>query len=181
MEYPTLHRPYIVFPSNLTYKFEISSLNVSFHADIWDNYKYSMTYSLDGQKKTALPLTQHYFGMFNQAESYIDGSATLPALSNGSHNLRVFLTLTQETWDKTGSHIHTYLDVQTVYFKTEVTVLPTPSPTPAPSLTHLPTINTGAEPPTPDSFLTLPIVIASIVLIAVILVAGLLVYHKKHK
>ena len=76
---PYATRPYIVFPSNLTYSTEVSSLNVSFHADIWDNFNYSMTYSLDGQEKTSLPLTQHYFGMFNQAESYIDGSAALPA------------------------------------------------------------------------------------------------------
>src|SRR5665647_327395 len=104
---PYATRPYIVFPSNLTYSSEISSLNVSFHADIWDNFNYSMTYSFDGQEKTALPLTQHYFGMFNQDESYIDGSVTLPPLSNGPHNVRVFLALTQETRDKTGSHIHT--------------------------------------------------------------------------
>jgi hypothetical protein len=140
-----------------------------------------MTYSLDGQEKTALPLTQHYFGMFNQAESYIDSSVTLPALSNGSHNVRVFLTLTQETLDKTGSHFHTYLDVQTVYFKTEVTVLPIPSLTPASSPSQLPTINTGAEPPKTEPFPTLPVAVASIVLVAVIAAVGLLVYHKKHK
>ena len=126
---PYATRPYIVFPSNLTYKSEVSSLNVSFHAEIWGNYNYSMTYSLDGQEKTALPLTQHYFGMFNQAESYIDGSVTLPTLSNGVHNVRVFLTLTKETWDKMGSRIHTYLDAQTVYFTTQTEVLQNPSPT----------------------------------------------------
>jgi hypothetical protein len=177
---PYATRPYIVFPSNLTYSSEVSSLNVSFHADIWDNFNYSMTYCLDGQEKASLPLTQHYFGMFNQAESYIDGSATLPALFNGSHNLRVFLTLTQETWDKTGSHFHTYLDVQTVYFTTEVTVLPTPSSTPAPNATQLPTINTGAEQPKtepiPAEFLT----IVSVAF-ALVVAVGLLVYHKKRK
>ena len=54
-------------------------------------------------------------------------------------------------------------------------------PSATPSTTIHPTINTGAEPPTIDSFLTLPVVIASIVLVAMIVVAGLLVYHKKHK
>jgi len=178
---PYAIRPYIVFPSNLTYKSEVSSLNVSFHADIWDNYNYSMAYSLDGQEKTTLPVTQHYFGMFNQAESYIDGSATLPALSNGSHNVRVFLTLTQETWDKTGSHFHTYLDVQTVYFETEVTVLPTPSPTTAPSITQLPTINTGAEPQKTEPFPTVLLAVVSVVTVSLVVAVGLQLYHKKHK
>jgi hypothetical protein len=175
---PYATRPYIVYPSNLTYKSEVSSLNVSFHADIWDNFNYSMTYSLDGQEKTALSLTQHYFGMFNQAEGYIDGSATLPLLSNGSHNVRVFLTLTQETWDKTGSHIHTYLDVQTIYFTTEVTVLPTPIPIPTTSPTQLPTINTGAEPPKTEPIPIVPVTAVSTVAVA-LAVAGLLVYHKR--
>jgi hypothetical protein len=140
-----------------------------------------MTYSLDGKEKTALPLTQHYFGMFNQAESYIDGSATLPTLFNGPHNVRIFLTLTQETWDKTGSHFHTYLDVQIVYFTTEVTVLPTPSPTPATSPTQLPTINTGAEPPNTEPFPTVLLSVISVMAVALLVAAGLFVYNKTHK
>jgi len=87
---PYATRPYIVFPSNLTYTSGVLPLNVSFHADIYGNFNYSMTYSLDGQEKTDLPLTQHYFGMFNQAKSYIDGSVILPTLSNGSHSVEVF-------------------------------------------------------------------------------------------
>jgi hypothetical protein len=177
---PYATRPYIVFPSNTTYKSQISSLNVSFHAQIWDNYNYSMTYSLDEQEKTALHLTQHYFGMFNQDESYIDGSVTLPELSNGSHNAKVFLTLTQETWHKTGSQIHTYLDVQTVYFTTKVTVLPTPSHTPTPSPTQLPTINTGSELSQAKPFPVVTVA-AVLVIVALVAVAGLLVYLKSKR
>ena len=83
-----------------------------------------MTYSLDGEEKTELPLISHYAGMFTQSKSFIDGSIILPTLSNGAHSVRVFLTCTQETWDKLGSHIHTYLDTQTVYFTIEGAVLP---------------------------------------------------------
>jgi hypothetical protein len=126
-----------------------------------------MTYSIDGQEKTILPLTQLYFGMFNQDESYIDGSVTLPELSNGSHNIRVFLTLTQETWHKTGSQIHTYLDVQTVYFTIKITVLPTPNLTPTHSTAQLPMNNTGAEPDQTKPFPVVPVTVVFLVASAV--------------
>jgi hypothetical protein len=49
-----------------------------------------------------------------------------------------------------------------------------------PSPTQLPTINTGAEPPKTEPFPTILIAVVSIVAVALV-VAGLLVYHKKHK
>ncbi len=53
-------------------------------------------------------------------------------------------------------------------------------PTPTPNTTQLPTINTGAEPPNPEPFPTT--IVAAVTLVVVLaVVAGLLVYHKKHK
>ena len=118
---PFTTRPYIVYPTNNTYSSAVQTLNVSFHAQIWGNFNYSMTYSLDGQEKTPLLLTQHYFGMFNQDENYIDGSVNLPTLFGGSHIITVYLTCTQETLVKTGSLFHTYLDADHVFFGTTVT------------------------------------------------------------
>lgn len=116
--------PYIVFPSNLTYTSRFLTLNVSFHADIYGNVNYSMTYSLDGQEKEALSLVEHYFGWLQPEKSYIDGSKTLLELSEGSHSILVYLECNHETWDGTGSHVHTYFDSQTVYF----TIMDTTSP-----------------------------------------------------
>jgi len=118
------NKPYIVFPSSITYNSRFLTLNVSFHARIYGNVNYSMTYSLDGQEKEALPLVEHYFGMFQQEKSYIDGSVTLPELSEGSHSISVYLECNHETWGAAGSHIHTYFDSQTVYF----TIMDTTSP-----------------------------------------------------
>ena len=53
-------------------------------------------------------------------------------------------------------------------------------PTPTPNTTQLPTINTGAEPPKTEPISTAIIAVVSVVAVALV-VAGLLIYHKKHK
>jgi hypothetical protein len=57
--------------------------------------------------------------------------------------------------------------------------IPSIVPTQTPNTTQLPTINTGAEPPKTEPFPT-AVVVAVSVAVALAVVAGLLVYHKKH-
>jgi hypothetical protein len=109
---------------------------------------------------------------------YLDGNkttlsaqnTTLAGLTTGTH------TLTVTALDLVGNPGYTN-------YVTFNVIQPTPTlqPLPTPAMSEHPTTNTGAKPPTTDSFLTLPVVIASIVSTVVILAAGLLVYHKKHK
>jgi hypothetical protein len=116
--------PYIMFPSNITYTSSFLSLNVSFHAAIFGNVNHSMIYSLDGNNNETVPLVKHYFGWQQLDKSYIDGSVTLPELSEGPHSILVYLECNHETWDGAGSHIHTYFDSQAIYF----TIMDTTSP-----------------------------------------------------
>jgi hypothetical protein len=53
------------------------------------------------------------------------------------------------------------------------------TPTPIPTMTQLPTINTGAYQPQAEPFLT-TLAIATVIVVAAV-GAGLLVYFKKHK
>lgn len=108
--------PYITFPSNTSYDSGLQTLYVNFHALLWGNLNYSMSYSLDRESNETVPLVRHYFGMFELYRGYLDGSVDLPALSNGSHCIAVYLECTYETWDGAGSHINTYFDSQTVHF-----------------------------------------------------------------
>ena len=184
---PFAIRPYIVFPSNLTYTSGVLTLNVSFHAEIWDNFNYSMTYSLDGQEKVPLHVEQHYAGIFNQDESYVDGSATLPTYSEGSHSIKVYLTCVDVIIGKAGKYTHTYLDQQTVYFSTTGAVpTPTPSPTPSPASSTQPQTEEPAQSTRPLSqgapyVSDLALVLTSVVVIAVILTVILVFSRSKRK
>jgi len=101
------YKPYIVFPSNYnTYHSKSLTLNVSFHAMIFADTNYSMTYSLDGKENESLPLVEYYFGSWiidkkNWERNHIDGSVILPELSEGAHRITVYLE---------------NIDSQTVYF-----------------------------------------------------------------
>jgi hypothetical protein len=109
---------------------------------------------------------------------YLDGNKTfLPAqnttlagIATGTH------TLTVNAFDLVGNPGYSYYVTFNVIQPT-----PTQQPTPTNATLEHPTTKTGAETPTTESFLTLPIVIASIASIVVILFAGLLLYYKKHK
>ena len=111
--------PYIVSPANQTYNSGLLNVNVSFKGLIWGNIYFSMDYSLDGKDNQTIPLEPHYFGSFLHGDpdkNYWDGSVKLPALSNGSHCLTVYLKGIWETFDSSGSHNQTEVDSQTVDF-----------------------------------------------------------------
>ncbi len=112
------YAPYILFPSNQTYSSNDLMLNVSFYALIGGNINFSMTYSLDGNSHEALNLVEHYYSMFQQpgSRSYLDGSVALPKLSEGSHNVTVYLVVDYVYWDSSGEHPLTFYDIQTVHF-----------------------------------------------------------------
>jgi hypothetical protein len=107
--------PYIRSPSNETYNSGFLILCVDFHARIYGNVNYSIAYSLDGQKNETFELEKHNFGWQHEEKSYLDASVELPALSNGSHCLTVYVQSVIVIYD--GSW-HTYADIdsQTVYF-----------------------------------------------------------------
>jgi len=108
--YTIAYQPYIVFPSNyITYDSNLLTLNVSFHGMIFAETKYYMTYSLDGKAPEVLPLVMYYYGSWiinpdNWERNHIDGSVLLPELSEGAHEITVYLTC------------HGEYDNQTVYF-----------------------------------------------------------------
>jgi hypothetical protein len=61
----------------------------------------------------------------------------------------------------------------------EITNFNIPLPSATPTSTQHPTINTGAEPPKAEPYSTT--IVAAVTLVVVLVAAGLLVYHKKHK
>jgi len=164
--YTVAYQPYIMFPSNYsTYNSGSLTLNVSFHAMIFANTQYSMTYSLDGKDNESLPLVMYYYGSWiinpeNWERNHIDGSVVLPELSEGSHRITVYLE---------------ECDWETVYFRARNTVSPTSTPSPVPQ-------EQTAEPTqsaTPTSFA--PDFSLIIVCIAVIgaVIAVILVHFRK--
>jgi hypothetical protein len=58
--------------------------------------------------------------------------------------------------------------------------IPSIVPTQTPTTTQFPTINAGAEPPNPEPLSTMLVTAVTLVVVLAV-VAGLLVYHKKHK
>jgi hypothetical protein len=115
---------YITFPDNKeTYASRFLDLNVSFHPDgmFLGGDEYSMTYSVDGERNQTFPLMVYYLGFMRQSETYIYGSINLPELSEGSHNVTVYV--------KYESTIFTGYDSQTVNFS--ILDMNTPASTPA--------------------------------------------------
>jgi hypothetical protein len=107
--------PYIKSPSNETYDSETFDLYVNFQARIYGNVNYSIVYSLDGERNETVSLIKHNAGWQNQDQSYLDGTADLPTLSNGSHNLTVCAQSVIATYNGS-THLYTANDKQTVYF-----------------------------------------------------------------
>ena len=72
------------------------------------------------------------------------------------------------------------IDNVTIEFPDWSSALLNPLSTPISSITQQPTINSGAEQPKTES---IPLVLIAVISVAVValVVAGLLVYHKKHK
>jgi len=72
------------------------------------------------------------------------------------------------------------IDNVTIEFPDWSSALLNPPPAPMISITQHPTINTGVEPQQTEPFLT-SIGVAVTLAVILVVVAGLLVYHKKHK
>ena len=104
--------PYILFPVNTTYSSRIVTLNISFSTKLFFNVPLSATYSLDGTPNVIVPLVSSPSMIWNK--NRVEGSVTLPELSDGSHKLSVYV---EANWG-TGS---SYWDSETVYFTVETT------------------------------------------------------------
>lgn len=170
--------PYILFPVNTTYTTRTVTLNLSFSTKLFSNIPLSAAYSLDGKPNVYVPLESSPSLIWNK--NRVEGSVTLPELSDGPHTISVYATARMSIG-------FSYWDSETVYFTVETTppspnstASPSPSPSSTSSTTTLqPTVNTGAEQANADSYVTsiLVAVILSIVLSGV----ALLVYFKKRK
>ena len=219
--------PYIMFPVNTTYSSRIVSLNISFSTKLFSPIHLSATYSLDGTPNINVSLVSSPSMIWSK--NRVEGSVTLPELSEGSHTLSVYV---EARWG-TGS---SYWDRETVHFTVETTTPKIKALSPInqtytetniplmftlnkanwtgysldgqenktisgnftlnslPNGLHIVTVyandtygNMGASEPIsftvavaePESFPVVPV--AAIAIAAVIVAAGLLVYHKKHK
>jgi hypothetical protein len=166
--------PYILFPVNTTYNSRIITLNLSFSTKLFFNVPLSATYSLDGTPNINVPLVSSPSMIWNK--NRVEGSVTLPELSDGSHAISVYV---EAQWGNGSS----YGDSETVHFTVKTT--PPSSPSLSPSSTSIitptlqPTIKTDAEPPSEDSHYAT--IFAAVILIIVLSGVALLVYYKKHK
>ena len=143
---PVCHQPYIVTPINSIYHVNSLILNVSFHAGVWANVHFTMVYSLDGQENKSLSLVAHDYNFFENDLDYFDGSAILSDMTDGLHNLTVYLGCDWEILNQTTSWHEYYSDRETVYFTIDNSALTTPPPT----STLLPTV-TFSPSPSPSS------------------------------
>lgn len=88
IDYPLASGIYIISPTNTTYTSRLLTLNASVTGLVASNIKISMTYSLDGMPNNTLPTVIH-----SREHSFVvtrTGTADLPMLSYGSHNLTVY-------------------------------------------------------------------------------------------
>jgi hypothetical protein len=171
--------PNIVFPVNTTYSSRIMTLNISLSTKLFSSIPLSATYSLDETPNVTVPLVTNPSMIWSK--NRVEGSLTLPDLSDGSHKISVYA---EAKWGNGSS----YWDSETVYFTVQTTMpspsstaSPSPSPSPSSSIipTLQPTINTGAEPPNADSYVTTAFV--AVILLVVLSGVALLVYYKKRK
>ena len=155
--------PYITSPTNSTYDSGVLLLNVSFHAVIYGNLDYTVTYNVDDSNNETMPLTAHYFGFNQQEKNYLDGSVTIPQLQNGSHKVSVYVEAESTTNPNNQTVKKTFRDSQTVFFTLN---------------------NTTSSSPTPMANLYsewIPYAIIAAVVVVAFVALGALVYLKKRK
>ena len=104
--------PYILSPVNTTYGSRIIALNISFSTKLFSTIHLSAAYSLDGTPNNNVPLLVSPSMIWSK--NRVEGSVTLPELSDGSHTLSVYV---EARWG-TGS---SYWDSETVHFSVETT------------------------------------------------------------
>jgi len=156
----------------------------------WDGVYFTSTkrrvsYCIDGKESIRLDETEYWFDSEKQASIFY-GTAVLPDLEEGSHNLRV----NAEYSYGNGRVFVSNSNVDFTFNSTYSPLLlpspsPSPSPTPSPSPNPTPTPTSSPQPtstPEPESepLPTVPVVIASSASMTVV-VMGLLVYFKKRK
>jgi len=155
--------PYITSPTNSTYDPGVLLLNVSFHAVIYANLDYTVTYNVDDSGNETVPLTAHYFGFDQQEKNYLDGSVTIPQLQNGSHKVSVYIKAESTTNPNNQQVTKTFHDSQTVFFTLGNTTSPSPTPT----------VNLYSE--------WIPYAIIAAIVVVTVVALGALVYLRKRK
>lgn len=88
IDYPLASGIYIRSPTNRTYTSSLLTLNASVTGLVASNIKRSMTYSLDGMPNNTLPTV--IYSREHSFQATIVGTADLPTLSYGSHNVTVY-------------------------------------------------------------------------------------------
>jgi hypothetical protein len=144
-------------PLNKTYNSSLLQLNLTFESRVADLQGF-LNYSIDGKYQGPIPLTFNSTTGFEMVGLGY-GLVQLPEFSNGPHVLTVNVGFYNSSV-YCGSWVHT------IYFtidESEVVSTPTPTLTPSPSI-----------PEFPSWIILLPLTIIAII-------AGLLVYLKKHK
>jgi hypothetical protein len=104
--------PYIMFPVNTTYTTRIVTLNLSFSTRLFSNIPLSAAYSLDGKPNVYVPLESSPSLIWNK--NRVEGSVTLPELSDGPHTISVYVTARMSIG-------FSYWDSETVHFTVETT------------------------------------------------------------
>jgi len=102
----------ITSPSNKTYSSDTLTLEVTGQVIVGSNVELLMTYSLDGQERLPIPIEIRPSHPGLTFVGVINGSVTLPQLSEGSHSITVFGDL-----EANGPH----LAQATVYFTVHLT------------------------------------------------------------
>lgn len=105
--YPLASGIFVKSPSNTTYTSNALTLNVSINIIVAANLGVSMTYSLDGLDNSSILLRK--LTRENSFQALITGTADLPSLSDGSHNITIYA---KHTVNNKISHV----DNNTIYF-----------------------------------------------------------------
>ncbi len=123
-DYPLASGIYIRSPTNRTYSSSLLTLNASVTALVASNIKISMTYSLDGMPNNTLLTVIH--SREHSFQATITGTADLPTLSYGSHNVTVYAKYEVNNASMEGVYYPKYvhLDNSTVYFTISDTIPP---------------------------------------------------------
>jgi hypothetical protein len=146
---PVLSNVNIVSPSNSTYNSSLLTLNANVTALGGSNIHTSMSYSLDGACNQTMPLTIEYPAGNSFTMALHVGGVDLPPLSEGSHNITVYVACEYPNNDRFANEPETITASynSTVYF----------------------TVNTSAEQQIPEfqSWIILPLLITAALVVII--------------
>ena len=185
--FPTAPVISIESPTSKTYTENPILLEVTL-VTYWDGVYFTSTkrrvsYCIDRKESIRLDETEYWFDSEKQASIFY-GTAVLPDLTEGSHNLRVNAEYSYENGRVFVSNSNVDFTINSTY-SPSLLPSPTPSPAPSPSPNPTPTPTPSPQPtstPKPESepLPTIPVAIASSTSVTVVVVT-LLVYFKKRK